>query len=100
MTLRENLELINQRDSLPDCADYLNLVEETINVLEHENLEIRPTDASGLSGGLVLLKKDIPTIILPDLHGRGDFFMNVLNSQYKNEKTVLQALENDELQLL
>lgn len=100
MTLRETLESINRRDSLPNRADYLDLVEDTITILEHENLDIRPTDASGLSGGLILLKKDIPTIILPDLHGRCNFFMDVLDASYKNEKTVLQALENDELQLL
>lgn len=100
MDLREILESINRRGSLPDRADYLNLVENTITILEHEDPRIRPTDASGLSGGLLHLKKTIPTIVLPDLHGRGDFFLEVLTAPYSKDGTVLDAMANDSVQIL
>jgi len=100
MTIRENLESISRRGALPDRADYLDLVEETITILEHENTDLRPTDDSGLSGGLVRLRKDIPTIILPDLHGRYDFFYAVLKAQFTEKKTILDALSDETVQIL
>ena len=100
MTFRTLLKTISRRESLPDRAGYLNLLEETITVLEHEDPAIRPTDASGLSGCLVRLKKNIPTILVPDLHGRVGFFMDVLFAQYTPETIVLDALASDSVQIL
>lgn len=100
MDIRETLESISRRDSLPDRADYLTLIENTITILEHEDPLLRPTDSSGLSGGLLNLKKSIPTIILPDLHGRGDFFLEVLTAPYSKNSTVLEELAKDTVQIL
>ncbi|MDP2815139.1 MAG: metallophosphoesterase [Rectinemataceae bacterium] len=60
-------------------ADSLRWHLETVrNVLDSEDPNIRPRDASGLPGGLVILKK-LPTILVPDLHGRVDFLSALLD---------------------
>ncbi len=53
MTVREQLEDIASRPGLPGREAYLRLLERTITVLEHENRSMRPSDSTGLSGGLV-----------------------------------------------
>ncbi len=47
-------------------------------VLEDEDPLVRPRDSSGLPGGFLHLRHDIPTIIVPDLHARMDFLLSVL----------------------
>ncbi len=100
MAIRESLSAIRSRRGLPARGEYFNLLERTITVLEHENPAMRPPDASGLSGGFLRLKADMPTLILPDLHARVDFFMNVMDSLLPSGQTVLEALSGDGIQLL
>lgn len=50
----------------------------TIEILLNEPSYIRPSAPHGKPGGLILLNTDIPTIIIPDLHGRRTFLMETL----------------------
>ncbi len=100
MTVREQLEDIASRPGLPGREAYLRLLERTITVLEHENRSIRPSDSTGLSGGILRLIQDIPTVIIPDLHGRGEFFLRVMGSMVCGEDTVLESLQSGALQVL
>lgn len=100
MTVRETLAAIYSRGGLPDRKNYLNLLERTITVLEHEDPSMRPPDASGLSGGLIRLRPDVPTLILPDLHARSGFFMSVMEACLVGGHTVVESLEAGELQVL
>lgn len=100
MTVREKLEDIASRPDLPGREAYLHLLERTITVLEHENRTMRPSDSTGLSGALVYLNRDIPTVILPDLHGRGGFFSRVMNAQVTGEATVIESLQTGGIQVL
>jgi len=100
MSLQSTLAAICERKSLPDRDEYFNLLERTITVLEHEDSSIRPPDSSRLSGGLVRLKTGIPTLLLPDLHARMDFFRDAMAYSPFEGRTVLDALESGELQLV
>jgi len=70
-----------------------------INVLARENPEIRPVNRAGHPGGMLILNKEIPVIIVPDLHARRDFLMNVLNMATPSGD-ILSRLADGSLQLL
>lgn len=100
MTLRETLGEIYARKGLPTADGYQELTERAITVLEHESDSIRPHDQSGLPGGLLRLKGNLPTLILPDLHARTGFFLDVMDWRFAKTGTVLEGLESDSLQVL
>ena len=97
--LRNRLIEIYNREGPPQSVDFLKIVESVNSVLESEDNSIRPHNASGLPGGIVLLNKTIPTIIVPDIHARMDFFLNIM--LYEDEGVSnLEKLELDMLQIL
>ena len=63
-----------------------DLLAKSIQVLEHEVSEYRPLDQNGIPGGLILLQQDLPTIIIPDLHGRKEYLPDLMHFRYKNER--------------
>ena len=93
---------------LPPKENFLNLIENTIKTLKSEDSFIRPYDETGLPGALIALDTDnesIPTIIVPDLHARVDFFEEILNFPFtqingSSTITVQKALEQKKLYLL
>ncbi len=97
---RERLIEIYKREAPPQCEDYLQLLEKVNNILDNEDEAIRPYDSFGLPGGIVYLKQTIPTIIIPDIHARLDFFLNVLLYENSNGYFNLQKLASDELQIV
>ncbi len=85
---------------LPDKRNFMDQLQAVNRVLENEDPEIRPLDRNRETGGLIYLKKNIPTIIVPDLHGRGDFLLSILFSKHKGEKNILEHLQDDRMQLV
>ena len=64
------------------CGDFFHLLSQVVTVLEHEDASWRPEDSCGRPGGLVDLVSQVPqlpTIIVPDLHSRWQFFQEILN---------------------
>ncbi len=88
-----NLKTIPPREILDDLLDTVT------PLLNSENPLVRPLDREGLSGGMLILRQDIPTLIIPDLHGRRDFMMDFLNWNY-GSGPVLEGLLKDELQIV
>ncbi|MDC7221487.1 MAG: metallophosphoesterase [Spirochaetales bacterium] len=88
-----NLKTIPPRDQLED------LVASVTFLLNNENPLVRPLDEDEISGGLIVLREDIPTLVIPDIHGRRDFVMNFLNWNY-GPGPVLEGLIKDELQVV
>jgi hypothetical protein len=68
-------------------------------VLESESPIRRPADSLRKPGGLVLLQPQIPTIIVPDLHGREDYLPDLLRYPYQG-KTIYERLQADDLQIV
>lgn len=91
---------------LPSHDFLFSLVNNVSEVLEAENVDYRPKDKSGNPGSLIELKDDIPVIVVPDLHARPYFLLNLL--KYKlpenilNQKnlTVEKALEKKMLYIV
>ena len=79
---------IAQRASLPSGEAYFDLIEEAARVLRLEDPLYRPRDEEEKPGGLLRLD-DRPAIIVPDLHGRMWFLLNVL--AYRPGERVRQA---------
>jgi hypothetical protein len=100
MGLIDSIERAASRGTLPAKEEYTRLLERAITALEHERAEARPSDSTGLSGGLVRLDPAIPTMALPDLHGRFAFFQSVLMTPFEGYPTAVQAAEEGALQIL
>lgn len=77
----------------------LYLVKRVIRVLCKESISQRPRDNFGNPGGLVYLKKDLKTVVIPDLHGRVNYLRNILNHEIEGE-TVFDLLLNRDIQLI
>lgn len=88
------------RNNLPEKREFMNQLSEVNMTLENEKQSIRPLDNNMKAGGIINLKKDIPTIIVPDLHGRGDLLLNILFIRDKRGISVIDNLKNDEMQLV
>jgi len=97
--LQNRLEEIFRRPNPPDPQPFASLALRTTEVLASEPGEVRPADRQGLPGGLVQLRPDLPTIIVPDLHARMDFLLGVLRWPLADGAPALERLASGELQL-
>lgn len=72
------IENILGMDLVPDSEDLEKSLNRAIHSLSHELSDIRSLGSNGKPGGLVFLKS-IPTIIVPDLHGRLGYLRALLS---------------------
>jgi hypothetical protein len=91
---------IFKRQQVPDLDEYSRVLKKVNAVLMSEDEQIRPRDPSGLPGGIIYLKKNIPTLIVPDIHARMDFILNIMLDKGPDNICNLQKLESDELQIV
>lgn len=63
---------------LPEYEYISSLAERASNVLENEITSYRPVDINGNPGSLLELN-DLPVVIIPDLHARPKFLLDILN---------------------
>ncbi|MBA7684370.1 hypothetical protein ES703_92765 [subsurface metagenome] len=99
-TLKKRLIEIFKKVNPPKAEEYISLLKQVNYILENEDENIRPHDSSGLCGGIVYLKHDIPTIIVPDLHARREFFLSLMLSTDITGYSNLQKLCLDMLQIV
>ncbi|MFP4618261.1 MAG: hypothetical protein ACLFMZ_05400 [Spirochaetaceae bacterium] len=93
---------IAQRAGLPEREAYTALVHHTTEILRNEDPLYRPRDERNRPGGLLRLN-DRPTILVPDLHARPWFLLQVL--AYRPEglpanPTTAELLKRGELQMV
>lgn len=99
-SLLDKLRAAANRGAFLETKPFTLLLERCITVLEHEQALVRPSDSTALSGGLIRLDKNIPTVVLPDLHGRFDFFLSVMESPLFGQESLAQAVQNRQAQIL
>lgn len=100
MTVRDAMLRAFLREGPPAASEYLPLIEAATAALRSEAPDRRPTTIRGRPGGLIMLEKDLPTIVVPDLHARRGFFISLMESRLPGGGTVLEALGQGSLQLL
>ena len=98
--IKQNIIVIYRKRNTPPGNEYLKVIEKANNTLSSENPEIRPSDSNGLPGGIIHLKKNIPTIIVPDLHARVKFMINLLSFTDTAGMSVLQKLAFNQIQIV
>ena len=98
--LRTLLQSYLDSPDLPSHEALLSLLETGISSLEGENEAYRPRDSEGNAGGLLDFTDEksasLPVIVVPDLHGRGKFLLDILDFELSGE-TVLSLLEKGEM---
>ncbi|HCA19278.1 MAG TPA: hypothetical protein DEO40_01200 [Treponema sp.] len=93
--LREKILSLCSLQSLPKEDQLIEIVNRTVNTLEHEAKDYRPKAKNSHPGGLLDLtgrKNDI--VIVPDLHARPTFISNLLASNVTGED-LLSAMNED-----
>ncbi len=97
-SIKNNIDKIISKKKVEPVA-YLSKIIETIDTHIAQDIHCRPKDSNGNPGGLIFLKEDIPTIIIPDLHGRFNFLYRVLKFKI-DELTVLEELYKGTIQIV
>ncbi len=99
-SLRDKLIEIYKRKTSLEHDSFLRLLENVNHTLENEEKNSRPRDQQALPGGIVNLKPHIPTIIVPDIHARMDFFLNLMLQEDITGFSNLQKVARDMLQVV
>lgn len=99
-SLINSIVKIHKRRSPPAVGACIPLLKKTNEVLDTENKSLRPKDLKGRPGGLIRLKQNIPTLIIPDLHARVDFLVNLLAYCDNSGNSVLQKLAFNQIQIV
>ena len=98
--LRTLLQSYLDSPELPSHEALISLLESGISVLEGENADYRPLDDEKKAGGLLDFTDSsyhfLPVIVVPDLHGRGKFLLDIMDFSLGG-KTVLELLEKGEV---
>lgn len=89
-----------RRRTPPQLREYAQLATEAAALMRAENPALRPTDRRGLSGALVRLRGNLPTVVVPDLHARRDFLMALFELPLESGGRLKDALDSGELQVL
>jgi hypothetical protein len=98
--LTGRLGAIFRRDGPPDPLSYGEAIAGALEALGGESPRHRPPDDSGKPGGLLFLEPGLPTIVVPDLHARMDFFLAVLGYEAREGRRTLDLLEDGQLQVV
>ncbi len=90
----KQIYLYSLHKRLPSGSRFLELCKGALAVLNSENAEYRPRlDGTDIPGALLdfSLRKNLPVIVVPDIHARADFVYNILNFSLAPE---ISGLEN------
>lgn len=108
----EKIRAYSLQKKLPSAQKISSLAKKTVSVLRSENLAYRPAlTLKGEVGGGGLLdfrgQKEIPCIVVPDIHARADFVSNILNfilpkkiSGLRNDIRIAEALSEGEIRVV
>jgi len=97
----EQLNNATSRKGQPSASWYMPALENALSTLELEDYNYRPYAEQNGPGGLIYLKKDIPTIIVPDLHARTGFIRALVNWSFSNDSNpVIELLQKGGVQIV
>lgn len=79
--------------------DYVKNLERLERITINHDRLTRPSSSVGYPGGLIYISKNIPTIIVPDLHARGYFLSNLLDFKI-GQDSILDLLKLNAIQVV
>lgn len=98
---RQKLKNITDSNEFPSESDFQLFLDNAISILEKEDGSYRPADSSGKPGGLLdFSSSDKPVIIVPDIHGRFNFLLKLLDFITKDGRSVLERLNDGSLMVV
>ena len=101
--LESQLRGLAEAETPPERAELSQILGAGVAALMEENSSVRPEDSSGLPGGVVYLVRDIPTVVVPDVHARRGLILALLQfslAPWGVELTLLEALAEAQAQLV
>ena len=97
---KEIKKLLTSR-TLPSYDNFFQILNDASEFLESEKTEYRTPAKDGSLGGLIDFHKDpLPLIVIPDLHARPYFLLNILEYQIFEDTSIYQALKEGKIRLL
>ena len=98
--LERRLSEIYHGNGPPEASFLESVIAGALSVLDREPEGVRPADEDGKPGGLVFLDPRLPTIVVPDLHARMDFFLSVLGYEAEDGLPVIELLRAGRAQVV
>ena len=97
----QTIKNILTSNTLPFYDVFFQHLNEASECLEAEKTDYRPADFTNHCGGLLDFHKDeLPLIVVPDLHARPYFLLNILEYKLFDDMTVFEALAAGRVRLL
>ncbi|BDC92942.1 hypothetical protein [Treponema bryantii] len=97
----QTIKTILTSNTLPTYDEFFDLLNQASDCLEKEKTQYRQKASDDSTGGLVDFHEDeLPLIVIPDLHARPYFLMNILDYQLYEDMTVFEALSARRVRLL
>ncbi len=97
--IKTKLGKIFSRKGVPDGNEYIAVLDRVNGILKTEDGSVRTHDSEGLPGGMIILRHDIPTVIVPDIHARMALVLSVMMRRVEGG-TVMEGLSSKELQVV
>jgi hypothetical protein len=101
--LQQELREILSADSPPDHESLSRRVRSGVEAMRSQPDAVRPESPEGAPGGLVRLRPELPTVVVPDIHARPDLIISVLSLEapkYGIERPLIHALADNRAQLV
>jgi hypothetical protein len=98
--LARTLEGLRRGPIPPEASALADRVRRTLDCLCCESAGRRPRDESGRPGGMIVLDRTVPTVLVGDLHGRMDYLSSVLAFQPEGDAEVIDLLASGAIQVV
>lgn len=96
--LLDEIKEIHFSNDFPKEADFQEFLDDAVSVLESEDESYRPKNDEGNPGGLLdFSSSTLPVLVVPDIHGRSDMLLKILEFKFDGTKTVLEGLNDNSL---
>ena len=90
--LAQKLKKLRDAKTPPGCDILEGELHTIIGLMSSPSWNVRPLDDSAAPGGLVRLEPNLPSLVIPDLHGRRDFFYRALTLPLYQGRNFLDLL--------
>jgi hypothetical protein len=97
--INSRLTRIIHRESLPEADPFQDLIRRTVMTMKSLPETTRPRDSFNRPGGIIHLRADLPTVLIPDLHGRAEVVESVMDYRWRDQ-TLLDMLKEKKLQVV